>query len=204
MFSSAPYALTANTALTAVHGVPPGTIAVWGGNETSPLPTGWLPCDGESYLSAPDPNSPDVPAYPRLFAAIGTTWNMAGDPEGRFRVPNFGGRVLTGENTADAPGINDNNAPEAPSTARLTNHSVGDLLGEENHALTEGEMAAHTHTYTDWYVNGISLVMYWGFGNDPVLGPDPFPYDKETEAAGSGVPHNNIQESVVVRFIIKY
>jgi microcystin-dependent protein len=51
-------------------------------------PTGWLFCDGASYLRA---------TYPALFTAIGTTYGSADGTH--FNVPDFRGRVPVGLGT---------------------------------------------------------------------------------------------------------
>jgi microcystin-dependent protein len=199
-FASAPYALTANTAMTAVHGVPPGTIAAWAGADP---PVGWLACNGESYERTGD--------YAKLFAAIGTVWGEGDEPGETFNVPNFGGRTPIGAMAA-GEGQDENSPGETPATAGLTDHALGDLLGEETHQLTEAEMAAHTHGYTDRHWVG-SESSDWGAGHamsstyvdtprdTGYTGGVDTDHDEEPDAAAE---HNNMQPSSVVHFIIKY
>lgn len=54
-----------------------GTAVVWTGGT---LPSGLLPADG-SLVNRDD--------YPRLFDAIGTTYNTGGESGTQFRLPNF-------------------------------------------------------------------------------------------------------------------
>lgn len=72
----------------------------------------------------------DETLYPDLFVAIGTAFNLPGDPAGYFRIPPSGGLSPMG----------------AGSTTGYTTRALGDILGEETHVLTVGELAAHTHT----------------------------------------------------------
>lgn len=196
---SSPFVFTANTAITAVHGTPPGTIAVWCGSGA--VPEGWLACDGESVLRNPDPNAPNDPAYPELFAAIGTTWGAGSAPGSTFSLPNFGGRGLVGENST-APGDNTNSAGQTPALAGLRSMSVGALLGAETHTLTEAELPAHTHTNLDTYATGTD--------NESAGAISPAPYansanfTRTTDSAGGGQAHPNMQPSIVMQFIIKY
>jgi microcystin-dependent protein len=60
--------------------IPAGVIQMFGG---AAAPTGFLLCDGTSYLRAD---------YPDLFAAIGTTFGPADGTH--FLVPNFSGGIL--------------------------------------------------------------------------------------------------------------
>ncbi|HIJ72961.1 MAG TPA: tail fiber protein [Candidatus Hydrogenedentes bacterium] len=198
---SAPYAFTANTAMTAVHGVPPGTIAAWAGSDA---PVGWLPCDGDAYAKN---------AYPELYAAlcVGDTcvWGESGDD---FNVPKLGGRTLIGAMAA-GQGADANSAGMVPATAGLTAHTLGDLLGEETHQLTLAEMAAHAHYYDDYHWSGTqdtgdtgSHAMQDSFKWDHYRYTDPTggintDADPENDEAAE---HNNMQPSVVIRFIIKY
>lgn len=86
-FTSTAHAYSAQNAVTAVHGVPAGTVMPFAG---STVPYGWLACNGASY-SATD--------FPDLFAAIGTLWGGGG---GSFLVPNLGGRVPVGVDAGHA------------------------------------------------------------------------------------------------------
>jgi microcystin-dependent protein len=83
-------------------------------------PSGWLLCDGASYLRA---------SYTNLFTAIGTTW---GSIDGsHFNVPNMSRRVGMGSGGS--------------GTATIGN-AVGNTGGEETHTLITAEMPSHTHT----------------------------------------------------------
>ena len=229
---SAPYAFTANTAVYARHGVPAGTIAAWGGTITvtstpdgdvvEGVPEGWLPCLGDLLRSETDSEAPEEPAYPELSAAIGTAWNRSGDPDGMFRVPNFGGRVLAGANTPEDPidpqtGQSENNdhvSPDPPTDAGLTKHALGDLLGEETHKLTVDEIPMHWHDHNDYLykwvdyapgpdgVNPTRTVLAATSHEDP----DYVWTERTTFEHGQwrSVPHENMQQSIVVPFIIKH
>lgn len=61
---------------------PPGAISAYGG---ATAPTGWLLCDGASYLRTD---------YPDLFTAISTTYGAADGTH--FNVPDIRGRVPVG------------------------------------------------------------------------------------------------------------
>lgn len=89
---------------------------------SSTVPYGWLLEDGAAVSRA---------TYPALFTAIGTTYGT-GDGSTTFNVPDSRGRVLVGAGTGATP--------------TLTNRVLGSEGGEEDHALTLGELATHTHT----------------------------------------------------------
>ncbi len=96
-----------------------GEIRAFG---SSTVPTGFLACDGTSYLRAD---------YPDLFIAIGTTW---GNVDGtHFNVPDLRGKSILGSGTGTG----------------LTARAVGDTGGEETHLLTTTELPSQTHNVTE-------------------------------------------------------
>jgi len=98
---------------------PTGCILTFGGIAA---PTGFLLCDGTSYLRS---------SYTSLFAVIGTTY---GSIDGStFNVPDFRGRVPIG----------------AGAGVGLSARSLGDKPGEEKHVLLSTELALHSHTAAD-------------------------------------------------------
>lgn len=129
----------------------------------------------------------DGGAYPRvtyaaLFAVIGTTFGAGQDGISTFNVPDFRGRTAVGS----GQGIG------------LSNRPIGQAVGEESHKLTLNEMPSHTHqlrTMMDSDGGGGYSGATWF--SDPV-------YWRDTTAAGGDVPHNTMQPSLVVKFIIKY
>jgi microcystin-dependent protein len=82
-------------------------------------------CNGAAY-------SRTDPTYAALFAAIGTTYG-AGDGVSTFAVPDYRGRVIV----------------TAGQGTGLTNRVLGAKVGEENHLLSSGELAAHAHGVSD-------------------------------------------------------
>lgn len=89
----------------------PGAIIAYGG---ALAPSGWLMCNGQSYLIAD---------YQTLYNVIGTSYNINGDglslPTGHFRVPDLRRRVPTGKGSTDNLGSNDGNT----SASRSLTHS---------------------------------------------------------------------------------
>jgi microcystin-dependent protein len=106
-----------------------GTIVEFGGSSSS-IPSGYLFCDGTAVSRT---------QYPALFAAIGT-FNGSGDGSTTFNLPDKRGRVTVGSGAGSG----------------LTNRTVGQTGGEENHVLATSEIPAlsvsdpgHTHTPSD-------------------------------------------------------
>jgi microcystin-dependent protein len=99
--------------------LPTGSILDFAG---SLAPGGFLLCDGAAV---------DRTIYAALYAALGSDmspWGQ-GDGSSTFNVPDLRGRVPVGAGTGSG----------------LTNRALAATGGEENHALSIAELAAHTH-----------------------------------------------------------
>lgn len=107
---------------------PIGMITPWAGLAASPVPTGWLLCDGTAVSRA---------TYDELFALIGTQYGV-GDGSTTFNVPDLRGRVIMG--------LDNMGASSANVVVDASADTVGGTLGTETHTLTEAELPSHTHT----------------------------------------------------------
>lgn len=80
----------------------------------------------------------------------------------------------------------------------LTSRALAHVVGEENHALTIAELAAHTHTGTS--INGTSAtagrVSNNGNANDT-------PGGWTSDSTGSGTAHNTMQPTVFLNVMVK-
>lgn len=149
---------------------------------------GWLKCDGAVY---------GTDDYPALFNAIG--FAFGGNNSTTFAVPDLRGRVPMG----DGVGEDDNGDP-------LTARSIGNKLGEERHQLTIPELPVHDHQ-TRHTAGGNPFSCLIGLSGQAGTGDRRFPTGGDrtevilcmTQEAGGDVPHNNIQPSAVVRYLIK-
>jgi len=115
--------------------------------------------------------------YPDLFTVIGTTYGSV--DSSHFTLPDLRGRSPLG--AGSGPGL----SPRA----------IGDSFGEENHTLTVSELASHSHT------TGNSVLI--ATATPPpvdVLGPNPF--QAVTGNTGGDSPHNNMQPSLAVNYLI--
>ena len=115
--------------------------------------------------------------YTDLFGVIGTQFGAVDGSH--FNLPDLRSRSVV--NAGSGPG--------------LTPRTVGDIFGEEAHQLTVNELASHVHS------TGNSLLL--GTSVPPpldALGPNPLP--ATTGSTGGDVPHNNMQPSLVLLYLI--
>jgi len=91
---------------------------------------GWLVCDGRSFPTS---------QFPFLFDVIGYSFGGSGS---NFSLPNPKGCVpgFIGSNAGGPEGYT---GPTGP-----TSRALGDIVGEEGHILTIGEMPTHNHGET--------------------------------------------------------
>lgn len=182
---SAPYAISA------LHGVPAGTVVPFAGTV---VPEGWTLCDASSK------NGLD-PLYTRLFAAIGLTYGGSGTT---FNVPDLRGRTVIG--TGQGPA--------------LTNRQLGEKPGEESHLLSASEMPAHDHSFNEvshqHTINAGQIRQGDRTDADAVvfarLSAGAIRSDFNTSLKlpaitfvpnGGSQPHNNMQPSIALNYIIK-
>jgi microcystin-dependent protein len=134
------------------------------------LDTGWLRCEGQAVSRA---------ANAALFAAISTSYGI-GDGSTTFNVPDYRGRLPIGAGAG--PG--------------LTARTLGQVLGEETHKLTVGEMPSHSHTFAGAQVVPENQI---GATHENLAGSA----TTATGNTGGDGAHNNIQPSTVCNIWIK-
>lgn len=162
--------------------------------------SGCLLCDGSAVSRS---------TYADLFTAIGTTYG-AGDGSTTFNVPDYQGRVIIG----------------AGAGSGLTARALGDKGGEEAHALSVGELAAHAHPGSavgahahPFAAEVPAATSGWGYGQHTGGSEGLVPIDEGggtqiggTQSAtpgltiasqGSGTAHNNIQPFGTANVFIK-
>jgi microcystin-dependent protein len=186
---STPYAVQAQSsvyavyAVYAIHGVPPGTVVPFAGTT---IPDGWELCDGAS-------RSGTDPKYARLFGAVGTIYGGSGTT---FNKPDMRGFTVVG---AGAGSI---------GTTNLTNRVLAEKFGAETHRLTAGELPPHRHTQT---INNFDPMVSvtvnqggpYGVSSRNAAGPG-VTLNIDASCADCGnTPHNNMQPSIVLNYIIK-
>lgn len=181
-------------------GLPPGAIVPFGGPSgatgdagAAALPGGWLLCDGSAVSRI---------TYASLFAAIGINYG-GGDGITTFNLPDLRGRTVIG----------------AGQGTGLSARTLGQTLGEETHTLSVNEMPAHSHTVNDpghtHAVSGqvafasstSSCGVYCGTQEAPIQFGSGTGATAATgitlQSAGASAPHNVMQPSMVLNYLIK-
>ena len=135
-------------------------------------PSGFLLADGSAVSRT---------TYADLFAVVGETYG-AGDGSTTFNLPDLNGRVAVGKSTD------------------TEFDTLGKTGGEKTHALTQQELAAHTHSIQAYTSGG---------GGTPqsiqaVATPSGTSYVGLTGSIGLGTAHNNLQPYLTLNYIIKY
>lgn len=153
---------------------PTGTIIPW---PSAVIPDGWLICDGRGVARG---------EQAALFAVIGTVYGI-GDGVSTFNLPDLRGRTVIG--------LDDMGRGAANVITDVRARGLGGRLGEEKHQLTTAEMPSHSHAYGQAYAGGA----YDGHSS-PLYNST---RSASTSAAGADQPHNNIQPSMAMYWIIK-
>ena len=157
--------------------LPVGAVIPWPGID---VPSGWNLCDGRSVVRSD---------HQELFALLGTIYGE-GDGSTTFNLPDLRGRVVVGLDNMGGSVANNIVNPLAKQ--------LGGRFGEENHTLTIDEMPAHTHgvpkqipgswgdsmSHSDWY-------------------PSEYRWGQLSSSTGGNLPHNIVQPSMAMNWVIK-
>jgi microcystin-dependent protein len=150
--------------------------------ENTGVYTNWLKGDGRELVRA------DYPEYNAILAAAGYPWGD-GDSSTTFNIYDSRGRSSMGSGTG----------------AGLSPRVVGEMIGEEGHALTADENGAHTHNLQD-SVGNVLRIAGGGTPNPVILGTtinNANVGHLETLSSGAGAPHNTVHPVSVVCKIVK-
>ena len=166
--------------------MPTGSVIPFAGRQA---PEGFLVCDGS-------PQSRNT--YSALFAVIEEIYG-SGDGSTTFNLPDLQGRVVAGRDNMSGS-----------SEDRLTNlpggvdgDTLGATGGDEKHILVDSEIPAHTHT-TDF--NNYAGIDGTAMGDGAAFEQnrsDPSYPARDTGSVGGDQPHNNVQPTIILNYIIK-
>lgn len=158
--------------------LPTGLVSPFAG---SSAPVGWLLCDGAAV---------DREAYAVLFGVIGTTYGP-GDGSTSFNLPDLRGRVAAGR---DDMGGTAANRLTAGSAAALNGSALGAAGGNQQHQLTVAELASHNHSVVRSNTASSSSGAYEISDGGLTV---------NTGFTGGDQPHNNVQPTLILNYIIK-
>ncbi len=161
-----------------------GRIIAWAGensarNRSLLKRKGFLICDGEQVSQAD---------YHELFDMIHDNFSDGKTPDpDHFYLPDFSNRVPVG----------------ATNT-----HPLGDYFGHDTHTLTKPQMPSHKHKYNkfEWWGSGNrndTLIERVNTGRNTVTSGHRGQLD-ESEPSGGGKPHNNMQPSLAIHYLIQF
>lgn len=151
---------------------PSGTIVAYGGNANN-IPSGWLLCDGQSYLRTGE--------YAPLFGVIGTQFGY--EDGSHFNVPDLRGMFLRGQNGTRndawsdpdrdqriASGLNGSTGNNVGSaqTDELRDHAHENLIVSLNQVVAVGSTAGAGSVYSQGGTPppGYSIMSVSGGGNE--------------------------------------
>lgn len=169
---------TLEIAVTGSGLLPIGLVAPFAG---ASAPGGWLLCDGAAVSRE---------TYAALFTVIDTTYG-AGDGTSTFNLPDLRGRAAAGK---DDMGGTAANRLTVASAAGLNGAVLGAGGGNQQHQLTVAELAAHSHVLPITAVAPSGAGGYGGSTGSLTLNTNP---------TGGDQPHNNVQPTLILNYIIK-
>ena len=176
--------------------MPTGTILDFAGDTA---PDGFLLCYGQTLDGVANPE------YAALYAVIGITYGGSGISS--FNVPDLRGRVAAGQD--DMGGVSANRLTGV--TGSVDGDGLGNAGGEEAHALTIAELAAHTHSVDNTMsfttsgpaASNLSPAAILTGNNSGRYNSSPQNMGDTSGSTGSGTAHNTVQPTIILNKIIK-
>jgi microcystin-dependent protein len=175
---------------------PVGTVKLYAGtNGADPAGGFYMLCDGRAISRT---------TFASLFAVVGTSYGV-GDGSTTFNIPNTAERIIVGQSTTQT------------LIPQFDARVLGGVFGEGRHTLTTAELAAHNHTITDpGHVHTLSADIQVDTASGGAqshgthannIGPTATMSSATTgitiNNSGSGTPHNVVQPSLVMNYIIR-
>jgi microcystin-dependent protein len=160
-------------------GVPSGVIMPYAGSSE---PTGWLLCSG---------NAVSRTTYSSLYSAIGTTYG-SGDGVNTFNLPDLRGRVVAGRDDMGGTAALRVTASGSNANSGIAGTTLGANGGTQTHILTTAQLPTFNIRSTTSTTNP-------AFGDNTPL---PVADDINT-TVGENYPHQNMQPTIILNYIIK-
>jgi microcystin-dependent protein len=160
-------------------GVPSGVIMPYAGSSE---PTGWLLCSG---------NAVSRTTYSSLYSAIGTTYG-SGDGVNTFNLPDLRGRVVAGRDDMGGTAALRVTASGSNANSGIAGTTLGANGGTQTHILTTAQLPTFNIRSTTSTTNP-------AFGDNTPL---PVADDINT-TVGENYPHQNMQPTMILNYIIK-
>lgn len=163
-------------------------------------PAGWLFCYGQAVSRT---------TYARLFAIIGTAFG-AGDGVTTFNVPDLRGRVIAGADNMGGTGAGRLNGAYSGGCGG----AFGNAGGEQGHSISGAEVGVHSHGVSDpGHAHSYSQAQFPGGNGVNTAAGLAITYGGATTSTngtgisiqngGGGQPHNTVQPTLVMNYIIK-
>jgi microcystin-dependent protein len=132
-----------------------------------------------------------------LFSVIGIN-HGAGDGTTTFNLPDLRGRVPVGLDNMGA-GAASRITGSLPNGSTNPSTTLGGTGGEQKHQITVAELASHNHSSgTDAFVEAGGGLSAGGSGSASNWG-----FVGTTANTGGDTPHNNVQPSIFLNYIIR-
>jgi microcystin-dependent protein len=160
-------------------GVPSGVIMPYAGSSE---PTGWLLCSGNAISRT---------TYSSLYSAIGTTYG-SGDGVNTFNLPDLRGRVVAGRDDMGGTAALRVTASGSNANSGIAGTTLGANGGTQTHILTTAQLPTFNIRSTTSTTNP-------AFGDNTPL---PVADDINT-TVGENYPHQNMQPTMILNYIIK-
>lgn len=124
-------------------------------------------------------------------------WGL-GDGSTTFTLPDFRGRVPAGNDSMGGTGAS---RLLGLDTTNGTYGTLGSAGGKERHTLTTAELAAHSHLATN--LNGGGYKVTTTGSVQVALDGNFYGNNAPSNNTGSDSPHNNVQPTTVINYLIK-
>lgn len=160
--------------------VPTGVVNPFAG---AVAPEGWLLCWGQEL---------PVSGYTALSTLLGTTYGSLTNGSGgagttHFRLPDLRGRVIAAL---------DNMGGTDAGRLNLAN-TLGTTTGSQTHTLITDEIPSHQHSFSRANAGTFTGIIGSNGHGGTVL------ETLFTANTGGGLPHNNMQPTILMNYIIK-